>query len=420
MTPSAQPRGMESAWGAGSARGTATVLAVSAFADLAVFVVVPVLAVYLTSSLGLSVTMVGVISTCAFASNMFGALAGGIIVDRVGAKLSMLAGLALQVLGVSLFAFSTQFPVLCLLYACAGLGYSLFTTASQAELSALVGRDGVDAVFSKRAVASNLGISLGVLVGGVLLQGDIPRLAFAIAAGLAVVNAAFVAVLVPGRVVGTDEEPLSVRKMLQSALKDRAFLGFNLSVLGVWVIYALYLLNIPLFVDKAFPHVNVGVIYLVNTLAIVALQVPLIRWLARVLSSPRIIAIGAALILGAYLVLWRAQDPWLLFAAVFVFTIGEILTLPLIPSHVSRIAPAESVGSYLGVTMVGRYLGFAIGNILGGWLADKSLAATGGVREAWLGYALIAVVALIALAPVVVRGPRQEATAAEATTEMGG
>ncbi len=55
---------------------------------------------------------------------------------------------------------------------------------------------------------------------------------------------------------------------------------------------------------------------------------------------------------------------------VIIFTIGEMITLPLITTLATKIAPENSKGKYLGILGFFEGLGWAISPFIGGILID--------------------------------------------------
>ena len=122
--------------------------------------------------------------------------------------------------------------------------------------------------------------------------------------------------------------------------------------------------------------------------AMVVLQYPAIRVLGRrdhmLLLSLSCVALAAGVGTAPFL-------PWpgTLVSIVFI-SLGIVLLLPIAATVVSRLAPTESRGRYMGVWTLVYMGGYALGPLVGGWALDRL-----GGRVA---FAVIAVACLLGAA----------------------
>ena len=148
-------------------------------------------------------------------------------------------------------------------------------------------------------------------------------------------------------------------------------LNFGIFVLHM-VQMAMFVVLPPLLVTAGLPGVEHWKLYLPVVLASFALMVPPVLWADR-RNRPKPVMVGAvALLLAvqtalAFMGTTLAALAVLLLAFFAAFNVLEAL----LPSLVSRIAPAHARGAAIGVYNTTQTLGLFFGGLMGGWVADR-------------------------------------------------
>lgn len=116
-----------------------------------------------------------------------------------------------------------------------------------------------------------------------------------------------------------------------------------------------------------------GIIRTENTLLVVLL-VSLVSRFSKRLSDQLTFQIGTVLFAGGYMVLAVSNDAWMLLWATFVFTIGELLYVPVFQALFVDIPPEDSRSKYIAVNklnvrvaMMMGSLGISLGVVLPPW-----------------------------------------------------
>jgi MFS family permease len=148
-------------------------------------------------------------------------------------------------------------------------------------------------------------------------------------------------------------------------------------------------------VDRlGFPETFYGALFTLNTLLIVALEVPLnaatAHWPHR-----RALALGSALFGLGFGLLAVAHSALAVAGTVVVWTFGEMVLLPSMAAYVADLAPAERRGEYMGLYTMTFSGAFA----LGPWLGTVVLAHFGPV-VLWSSVFLLGTVSAFLLANV--------------------
>jgi predicted MFS family arabinose efflux permease len=136
------------------------------------------------------------------------------------------------------------------------------------------------------------------------------------------------------------------------------------------VLYAMFVVVPPMMVDAGLELSEHWRLYLPVVLLSFVVMIPPILYVDR-RNAPKPVLIGAVALLVAVEAALGAMDKGLstLAALMLGFFISFNVLEALLPSLVSRIAPAEGRGVAIGVYNTTQTLGVALGGVLGGWVA---------------------------------------------------
>lgn len=135
-----------------------------------------------------------------------------------------------------------------------------------------------------------------------------------------------------------------------------------------------------------------GLLFTVNTLLIVALEVALNLAMARWTHGRQLLAGAVCLAFGFGLTAWATGVSTLILTTV-IWTFGEMILFPAMSDAVATLAPPDRRGEYMGLLS----LCFAAALALGPWLGVLAYAKA-GPRAVWLGTFGISLLAGLALA----------------------
>ncbi|MDI2031995.1 MFS transporter [Saccharopolyspora sp. TS4A08] len=376
--------------------------------NTAFYLLIPYLAGYLGHDLGLSAAVIGVILGVRNLSQQGLFLLGGSASDRLGARGVIIAGCALRAVGFGLFAFGTSLPVLLAASVLSGLAGALFNPAVRSYLSHEAGERRAE-MFSMFNVFANTGMLIGPLLGSALLLVDFQVSAICAALIFAVLTVAQVLVL-PAREVPTPRTTLLAD--WREVLTDRRFVLFTCAMTGLFALQNQLYLVLPMLASRfTGTAVSVSVIFLVTTVAGLALQVRITRWCDGRWSRGRAIATGLAVMGGGFAVTAIAAtaipaqpasstgelvlrlSPVLVTA--FALSVGVMLAQPFAYELIPAYGRDELSGTYFGVFYLASGLTAAGGNALIGWATDLA-----GAEVPWLPSALCLAIGLASAAAV--------------------
>jgi MFS family permease len=147
------------------------------------------------------------------------------------------------------------------------------------------------------------------------------------------------------------------------------FVLFILIFSGYWIVFWQQYLILPIYIhDYVDANANTAMILIADPLIVITCTV-LVNALTKRIPSFRAITLGTLITALAWLIL--AAKPSVLTAvlALMGVALGEIIQSPRYYEYISRLAPADRQGSYLGFA----FLPIGIGSLVGGWTAGKLL-----------------------------------------------
>ncbi|MFH8789296.1 MFS transporter [Streptomyces roseoverticillatus] len=364
-----------------SARQLTALVVARATSCAGFFAVLPYLGLWLVDSRGLTGADAGLVVGAAILANRAGGVLLVPLIHRLGLKASVGAGylgaaLAFAVLGAGLHLPAYGWLVVAAL---AGLSLAMATTAMKAQVAAFPPDQRLRG-FSYLNMAVNAGSAVGPVIGGALLEWHAGWLPLA-AAALDLVALAAVPAL-PGTWRGSDSPQRTAEGDDDGRkgrwLPQRPFVAFSLLVCGTWVAYAQVFDVLPAYLGDTISTRDLGLVFTLNAVLVVALQVPVSALSRRVLSRPRagfgLLCTAANVILAAAVVLFafgRTGGLGLLLAAMVLFTLSELVWSPLYDAQVGERrgtlsttaayalagvawGAAESAGAWLGTLLAVR------------------------------------------------------------------
>ena len=353
--------------------------------------VLPFLVLYLTRALAISVSRAALALTVYGIGALLTMPIAGRLTDRLGALFVMRCSLLLSGFVLFLFPLAHHFgAILAITFVFAILNESV-RPPSLALVSDLVEPDQRKQAFALSRLAVNLGMSLGPAIGGILAVYSFRFLFFAdgatsILAGLVLIFAW------PGtrRTKASEpqwDDPEDLGREIEAegpallaaphpaadlrAFRNRRMLYFLAALIPIQLVFFQLTSTLPVFLVRylKLPESFYGTVFTLNTLMIVALEVPLNNATAH-WSHRRTLTLGALLYAIGFGSFALARGPAGVFAAVAVWTFGEMILMPGSAAYAAEIAPAGRRGEYMGLYTMSFSFAFSVGPWLGAMLLD--------------------------------------------------
>ena len=355
--------------------------------------VLPFLMLYLTRTLGVTPAHAALaLSVYGMASLVTMPIAGW-LTDRAGPLVVMKTSLFACGVLLFLFPLAHSFPtILVMTFFFAVLNESV-RPPSLSIISDCVEPPRRKAAFALSRLAVNLGMSVGPALGGLLAVFSF-RLLFLVDGATSIMAGALL-LLAPwpqarpgsshdpewddprdlGREIEAEGiEPLAAAHPASDllAFRNRRMLYFLAALIPVQMVFFQLTSSLPLFLVRylRLPESVYGLVFTVNTLIIVAIEVPLNSAMAH-WPHRRTLTLGAFLYavgFGSFALVTRFPE---VVASVVVLTFGEMILLPGSAAYAAEIAPAGRRGEYMGLYTMSFSIAFSLGPLAGASILQR-------------------------------------------------
>jgi predicted MFS family arabinose efflux permease len=342
--------------------------------------VVPFMVLYVTQRLGVRPALAGVALTVYGVGGLVSGPISGRLCDRYGPFAVLRAALIGSGVMLFLFPLASHFGAfLALTFAWALVAESA-RPASLMALTVFVEPEQRKAAVAVNRLAINLGMSVGPAIGGFLATASLSLLfvvdgSTSLGAGLVLTALLLWRPVAPLR--ATREAPVHGA----SVLRDPRAIRFLLGLFLVGLVFFQVEGAMPLYLvrDLHYPPSFYGLLFTVNTVLIVLIEVPL-NLAMQHWSHRWTITLGAVLFaIGFGSMAWLRSIPGLVGSTV-VWTFGEMLAMPASGAYATDIAPPGRSGEYAGAYSST----FSLAMLVGPW-AGTIVLAERGATALWCG-----------------------------------
>jgi MFS family permease len=371
-------------------------LALATLVNRAGTMVIPFLALHFTRNLGFSAGQAGLALAAYGVVSLLTSPFAGRLSDRVGSQRILTLSLFLGGLGFWALPLLRTLPqVLAGMVVLSAVSEAM-RPATLALVSDLAPPELRRQAFALNRLAINLGMSVGPALGGFLAARSFATLFWV--DGATSIAASLVLLVFPLR-VGSVESHAAAPPSL-GAIADRRLRYVILCLLPVILVFFQHEGPMPVWMveDLGMPTQNFGLLFTINTLLIVFLEVRL-NGLTAHWSPARALATGSALCTVGFGALAFLTTYWGVVATVVVWTFGEMILFPATAAYVSELAPPTRRGEYMGFYS----MTFGIGFTLGPW-AGLSVLEAAGARTLWLACLAVGTVSTLLLGRIRVEG----------------
>lgn len=374
-------------------RAALSLAAIFALRMLGLFMIYPVFAVYAKGLAGATAASIGLALGIYGLAQAVLQIPFGTLSDRIGRKPVITGGLVLFAIGSVVAARATSIDGVIIGRALQGAGAIGSTVlALGADLTREENRTKAMALIG---MTIGLSFALAVVVGP-LLNGwvGVPGI-FWLTALLALVGIAVLYATVPqSRIIRRHRDAEPVPALFKRVLTNGELLRLDFGIFAQHAILTATFLALPLAMKQAGGFGGRQWLFYLPILAVAfVLMTPFIVIGEKYRRmKPVFIGAVAAVMLGQLsLLAWHA-NLWAIAAGLLVFFAAFSLLEASLPSLISKVAPADSKGTAMGVYSSAQFLGIFVGGAVGGWVqgvfAPHGLAAvfalTTALAAAWL------------------------------------
>jgi MFS family permease len=374
--------------------------------------VLPFLVVFLTRELHFPAGQAGLALAFYGTAAIVAGPISGRLSDRIGALPVMRASLLMS--GTVLFLFPlahTRAAVYGMTMLWAGCA-ELFRPASLAAITHVVSAEQRKPAYALNRLAINLGMSIGPALGGFLAAVSF-RAMFVVDAGTTIIAGLVLSLAPWHKATGgasDDADAAIERPDPTSLLHDTRLLVFLAATFLVGIVFFQHESALPLYLVEYLSQSPAfyGTLFTINTLLIVALEVPLNRATAHWPNAWALFTGCMLFAIGFGSLAFVTSKAGVIVTVVF-WTFGEMMLFPAMAAHLGEIAPVEQRGAYMGAYSMSLSVALASGP----WLGTQLLASAGPIGVWSIMFVLGALAAVLMVFGAPHRRPLRVAAVAE-------
>ncbi len=296
----------------------------------------------------------------------------GLMSDRFGRKPMILIGIVVFVFGSVVAAIADSITGVIVGRALQGAGaISAVVMALAADLTRDSQRTKIMAIIGASIGASFM---LSIIIGPILMTTFSLSGIFYCIAGLGIFSALLVLFAVPNpKKIERDRDITVVLKELPTLLFNRDLLRLDLGILLLHLLITASFVCIPLRLLElgVLPEAH-WTIYLKAAFGSLLILLPLVgvverKWSVKWLMMLSIVGLATS----EFALGFMNSDYWIIVFSITLFFGFFSVLEALLPSLVSRTAPAATRGTAMGIYSSSQFLGAFLGGVLGGWMIGE-------------------------------------------------
>lgn len=357
--------------------------------------------IFFVNHVGLSATAVGFALGSASISGVVGRILGGSFSDSQfwGRRKTLLLSAAISATASLVLASASDFSILVIGNLLSGMGQGLYWPANESVVADLTAPEQRHEAYAITRLADNLGLGMGVVLGGALINATgAYRTLFIVDAISFVVFFGVVYFAIKETYKPALNDSPSAKSSWLIALSDRRLLIYVL----VNVIFTTYISQLqstlPLYLKNfvaigtsgaKFTEATISVIFGWHLAIAIFAQLPVVRALKR-FTHPQSLSFSALMWATGFCLMWVTgvatdYQLWWATLALSVFAIAIVSYTPSASALVTELAPKAQLGVYFSISSLCWAAGYFIGPPLGGWALDRTPAFADNY---WLGLAM--------------------------------
>ncbi len=376
--------------------------------NIGFYAVVPFLAVFLRDDMMLSGGLIGLVLGLRTFSQQGMFIVGGALSDRFGARVIILCGCTIRVVGYLLLGFGTSLMPIILGACLTGIGGALFSPSIEALLakagtqSEANGKRNRAEWFALFAVCGELGAVLGPVAGALLTGLGFRQVALAGAAVFVV------ALVVLYFCLPTEAHNRRALKVIPwwTTFRQPRFVAFIIAYSSWLLSYNQLYLALPVEIQRSGgSEKDLGPLFMLASLLIILLQLPLARFARRV-GAARCLPAGFMLLAAAFASVamfasslpppgWQRLMPSV--SLVTLLTLGQMLLVPAAKDLIPCFAEESTLGAHYGALATAGGIAVLVGNLLLGRLLDSALVPSAQAIYPWLLLSLFPLCSAVAM-----------------------
>lgn len=352
--------------------------------------VIPFLSMYMSSELNFSKAQVGMVLGCFGLGSVCGSWLGGWLTDKFGNYRVQATSLILTVPIFLILPHFRTFESLAGMIFLLTLIADTFRPANSVSVARYAKPENLTKAYSLNRMAVNLGFSIGPALGGILATFSYNWIFYGNA--LAALSAAVVFIIFfrkrkPRSAAQPKVHAEKIRtEKDRNAYLDPPFIIFNIFCCLFSMAFFQLLSTLPLFYKevKLMSEGQIGLLLGFSGFVIVLFEMLLVHAVEHRFTPRQVMIFGTGIAGVSYLMLNAPFGTAWLYLAMFILSVGEMLTLPFTATISASRATLNTQGAYMGFNS----LSFAAANIFSPYLGTY-IAEHFGYQSLWFSTAFV-------------------------------
>jgi MFS family permease len=329
------------------------------------------------ATLGAGPAQVGAINAAFMLTAGLLSIPAGLLVDRFGRTLPIIAGSTATTLSALLVPLCRQPAEMAAAYFLFGVGLAAFAPAMLSLVADLVPQQFLGRAYGWYTTAIYIAMTLGPASGGYLAKVIGLRQVFLVSGCLLAAMTLLALLILPQ---GAPRQRTDFHAALAASFelrRSRRLLACLLATVGSCIGFGVFLTFVPLYLAQlGRDAAQVGLVFAAQAVTNVIGRVPIGRLADRV-DRRRIVAVGLLCLSLALLALGHCRQLLLLMGCAVVMGAGMALTFTSIGALVAELVPPAQRGLAMGMYNSCVYLGMTVGAMVLGLLLQRIGFATG-------------------------------------------
>ena len=333
----------------------------------------PLNTIYISSHLGKSLSVAGLVLMLNAGASVVGNLFGGSLFDKIGGYRSILTGIIITLLALVGMNFYHGWPHYVIFLTIVGFGSGIVFPSMYA-MAGSVWPEGGRKAFNSIYVAQNVGVAVGAALGGLVASYSFQ---YIFLANLVMYGVFFLIAFFGYKTIsintGKQTSILQEGAFIKNKSKFTALILICAAYILCWVGYVQWQSTIANYTQE----INISLkqyslLWTINGALIVLAQPLLSKVIRRFENNLKVqIQIGIVIFMISFGVAAIADVFHMFAIAMIILTIGEMLIWPAVPTIANDLAPKGREGFYQGIVNSTATGGRMIGPLLGGIVVDS-------------------------------------------------
>ena len=342
--------------------------------------------IFFVNEVGLTATAVGIALGSGSIAGIIGRFLGGSFTDSPfwGRRRTLLLSAAVSAIADIALFFTHDFNSLVLGNLLMGLGIGIYWPAAEAAVADLSNPEQRNEAFAITRLADSIGLSLGVMIGGIIIASNLSYRMLFLFDGISFVVFFCLVYLTIAETYQFTKQSHSGYQRWLVAFRDRPFMVFLLVNILITTYLSQLQSTLPLYFSNfvrisdsvtGFSPRLISIMFSWHSVFAALTQLPVARYLNR-FSRPRVLMFSLLLWGIGFSLIWLAGNIpnlaiLLAILALSILALGMVTYTPSASALAVELSPPDLLGVYLSLKSQCWAIGYLIGPPLGGLALDQ-------------------------------------------------